>query len=157
MSNYTKIRAKALTNSKKIAVVASDFNELIVEKLIQGAEKALAKYSLAISECVHVPGAFEIPLTAQRLALTKKYDGIIGLGCVIRGETSHFDYVAGQAAAGILQVGLATNVPIVFGILTTESLEQALDRCGGKGGNKGYDAAMSLTELLSVFEQIDEI
>lgn len=151
------IRAQGLAKQKQIAIVASEFNEIIVERLLEGALRALEKHGIKRTSLtlVHVPGSFEIPITAQRLARTKKYDGIIALGCVIRGETTHFDYVAGQAASGILQTSLSNNLPVIFGVLTTESLEQAFERAGSKAGNKGYEAAQALIDLLSVFDQID--
>ena len=105
-------------------------------------------------DVVWVPGAFEIPPVARRLALSKTYDGIVCLGAVIRGETAHFDYVAGQAAAGIREAAEAAGVPVSFGVLTTESLEQALDRAGGKHGNKGWDAAVAAIEVASLLEQL---
>ncbi len=151
------IRAQKLDSSKKIAIVASEFNELIVERLVDGALRALEKQGIRSDTVLitYVPGAFEIPITAKKIAESKKYDGIIGLGCVIRGATTHFDYVAGQAAAGILQTSLLSNLPVIFGVLTTETLEQAFERAGSKAGNKGYEAAQALIDLLSVFEQID--
>ncbi len=142
----------------KIAIVASRFNDTIVNRLIEGAQDALLRHGVKASqiEVAKVPGAYEIPLACQRLAQTHRYDGIIALGTVIRGATAHFDYVAGACANGILQVQLATNVPILFGVLTTESIEQAVERSGTIAGNKGYEAAMGLLEMINLFGKIND-
>jgi 6,7-dimethyl-8-ribityllumazine synthase len=134
----------------RIALLASRFNELVVERLIAGARDALLRHGIADASLtlVRVPGAFELPWGAQRLAATGHYRGIVALGCVIRGDTAHFDYVAGGAANGLMQVGLAHGLPIGFGVLTVDTLEQALDRAGGKAGNKGAEAALAVLEQL---------
>jgi 6,7-dimethyl-8-ribityllumazine synthase len=129
----------------KFAVVVARFNSAITEKLLEGAREALTKAGAGGIEVFHVPGAFELPLAAQKLA--KSYDAIIALGAVIRGETPHFDYVAGAAANGLQQVALETGTPVSFGVLTTDTLAQAEARAGGKQGNKGYDAAMTAIEM----------
>jgi 6,7-dimethyl-8-ribityllumazine synthase len=135
---------------------ASRFNELVTRKLLEGALAALATHGVAVEDVdvVWVPGAFELPLVARRLAGSRTYDAVICLGCVIRGETVHFEHVAGQAAAGIREAGQTTGVPVTFGVLTTETLEQALDRAGGKHGNKGWDAATAAIEMSSLLEQL---
>jgi len=130
----------------KFAVVVARFNSAITEKLLEGAREALAKAGAGGIEVFHVPGAFELPLAAKWLA-HGGYSAIIALGAVIRGETPHFDYVAGEAARGLQQVALECNIPVAFGVLTTDTLEQAEARAGGKHGNKGYDAAMTAIEM----------
>src|ERR1700758_1742960 len=129
----------------RFAIVAARFNALVTESLLAGCRDALARHGGAEEriDVAWVPGSFEIPLVARKMADSGRYAAVVCLGCVIRGETGHYDHVAGQAAAGVLQAGLAAGVPVIFGILTTETVEQALDRAGLKGGNKGADAAMS--------------
>jgi 6,7-dimethyl-8-ribityllumazine synthase len=141
-----------------IAIVAARFNEMVVANLIAGAIDALTRHGLKTTqiEVVRVPGAFEIPLVCQQLARTKRFAGIIALGTVIRGETPHFDYVASACANGVLQAQMQTNIPIAFGVLTTETLDQALARAGSKSGNKGADAAMSLLEVISLLGKIHD-
>jgi 6,7-dimethyl-8-ribityllumazine synthase len=135
----------------KIAIVVSRFNANITEKLLQGALGAWRQCSGrdgSTPTLAHVPGAFELPLVAQALAQSGNFDAIICLGCVIRGETDHYDYVCSQAAAGIMRVGLDFGLPVVFGVLTTDTLEQALERAGGKVGNKGADAIFAAVETV---------
>ena len=129
----------------KFAIVVARFNSNITDKLLEGAQEGLAKALASDIAVFYVPGAFELPLAAQKLA--KSYDGIVALGAVIRGETPHFDYVCDAAARGLLQVSLETGTPVSFGVLTTDTLEQAEARAGGKHGNKGYDAAMTAVEM----------
>jgi 6,7-dimethyl-8-ribityllumazine synthase len=129
----------------KFAVVVARFNAAITGKLLEGARQALTEAGAAAVEVFYVPGAFELPLAAKRLV--KTYDAVIALGAVIRGETPHFDYVAGEAARGLQQVALEHNVPVAFGVLTTDTHEQAEARAGGSHGNKGYDAAMTAIEM----------
>jgi len=140
----------------RFAVVVSRFNAFIVESLLEGALDALRRHGVddAAITLVRVPGAWEMPLAAQRLARAGHHDAIIALGCVIRGGTPHFDYVAGECAKGIAQVSMQQDVPVAFGVLTTDSIEQAIERAGTKAGNKGADAAMSALEMLSVLRQI---
>jgi 6,7-dimethyl-8-ribityllumazine synthase len=128
----------------------------VTRELLEGALDALRSHDVAEEDVdvVWVPGAFELPLVARRLAASRTYDGVICLGAVIRGETAHFEHVAGQAAAGIREVARDTGVPVLFGVLTTETLEQALDRAGGKHGNKGWDAAMAAIEMASLLDQL---
>jgi 6,7-dimethyl-8-ribityllumazine synthase len=140
----------------KIAVVLSRFNEAIGNNLLSGALDALKRHGVDDNNItlVRVPGAFEIPLAASRLARSNNYAAVICLGAVIRGATDHYQYVAGQMAAGIAQVSLATGVPVVFGVLTTETIEQAVERAGAKAGNKGADAALAALEMVDLLKQI---
>jgi 6,7-dimethyl-8-ribityllumazine synthase len=131
----------------KFAIVASRFNHAITEKLVAGAEEALKRAQADSFDVFLVPGAFELPLAAKKLAQKGTYDGIIALGAVIRGVTPHFDFVAGEAARGLQQVALETGLPVAFGVLTTDTEEQAQSRAGGQHGNKGYDAAMTAIEM----------
>ena len=140
----------------KIGIVAARFNEFIVSKLVSGAEDCLYRHDVAKEdvEVAWVPGAFEIPLVAQGMARTKKYDAIICLGCVIRGATSHYDYVCNEVSKGIAKVSLDENMPVMFGVVTTENIEQAIERAGTKAGNKGYDCAMGALEMVSLLKGI---
>lgn len=152
----SEIRGDHHARGRRLAIAAARFNELVTRKLLEGALAALATHGVAVEDVdvVWVPGAFELPLVARRLAGSRTYDAVICLGCVIRGETVHFEHVAGQAAAGIREAGQTTGVPVTFGVLTTETLEQALDRAGGKHGNKGWDAATAAIEMSSLLEQL---
>jgi 6,7-dimethyl-8-ribityllumazine synthase len=147
---------KLIAEGLKISIVVGRFNEFIGGKLLEGANDTLFRHGVKEEDVdiVWVPGAYEIPLTAKRLAMTKKYDAIICLGAVIRGTTPHFDYVAGEVAKGIAQVSLQENLPIIFGVLTTDSIEQAIERAGTKAGNKGADAAMTAIEMSNLLPQI---
>src|SRR5689334_2803222 len=140
----------------RFAIVAARFNGLITEALLAGCRDAFARHGVADErlDVAWVPGSFEVPLVARRLAETKAYEAVICLGCVIRGETGHYDHVAGQAAAGVMQAGLATGVPVIFGILTTETVEQALNRSGLKSGNKGADAALAAIEMVNLLRRL---
>ncbi|MCC8110601.1 MAG: 6,7-dimethyl-8-ribityllumazine synthase [Ruminococcus sp.] len=140
----------------KVAIVASRFNEFITIKLVGGAEDCLLRHGTSADDITlaWVPGAFEIPLTAKKLALSGKYNAIICVGAVIRGATSHYDYVCSEVSKGIAQVGLDTGIPVLFGVLTTDTIEQAVERAGTKAGNKGYDCAMSALEQVSLFQKI---
>jgi len=140
----------------KFALVVSRFNEFICRKLLEGAQDALLRHDVTpenIDIC-WVPGAYEIPLVAKKLAQTKKYDAVICLGAVIRGATPHFDYVASEVAKGIAQVNLDTGIPVTFGVLTTDNIEQAVERAGTKGGNKGFDAAVSAIEMANLIKKL---
>jgi 6,7-dimethyl-8-ribityllumazine synthase len=141
---------------RRFAVVVSRFNELVTGKLLEGALDAFRRHGVAEEdvEVTWVPGAFEIPVVSQRLASSGEVEAVVCLGSVIRGETPHFDHVAGQAARGIQSAALGTGVPCVFGVLTTETLEQALDRAGGKHGNKGWDAAVAAMEMASLMDAL---
>ena len=136
----------------RFVIVVSRFNSFITERLYQGAMDALTRSGANPDQIdlIRVPGAWEVPLAAAEVARQKRYDAIICLGCVIRGETPHFDYVAGEAAKGVSQVSSATGIPVAFGILTTNTLEQAIDRAGAKSGNKGFDAAMTAIEMANL-------
>jgi len=140
----------------RFAVVAARFNAMVTEALLSGCRDAMTRHGVADDriDVAWVPGSFEIPMVARKLAETGRYAAVICLGCVIRGETSHYDHVAGQAAAGVMQAGLSTGVPVIFGILTTENVEQALNRAGLKAGNKGADAAMAAIEMVNLLAQI---
>jgi len=140
----------------KFAVVCSRFNSAITDRLLAGAIDALKRSGAAEGdvEIVKVPGAWELPLTAKTLAASGKVDAVIALGAVIRGDTPHFDYVAGQAAAGLAAVQLEAGIPVAFGVLTTNTEEQAADRAGGKAGNKGYDAAMTAIEMAHLVRRL---
>lgn len=142
------------TPTGRIALLASRFNELVVTRLIAGARDALVRHGVQDHDLtlVRVPGAFELPLTADRIAASGRYVAIIALGCVIRGDTAHFDYVAGGASNGLMQVSLSHRLPLGFGLLTVDTLEQALDRAGGKAGNKGADAALAVIEQLNLLQ-----
>jgi len=141
----------------KIAIVATRWNDFIVERLVSGAKTALARAGVdenAIDIAI-APGAYEIPFTAQRLAKTGRYHGVITLGCVIRGATPHFDYVAGEAASGVSSAARDTGVPMTFGVLTVDTIEQAIERAGTKAGNKGEEAALALVELITLCRTIE--
>ena len=141
---------------RRFAIVAARFNEVVVQQLVEGAEACLAKHGVDGDDVdlAWTPGAFEIPMVARRLAETARYDAVICLGAVIRGETAHFDFVAGEAARGIREAGIASGVPVIFGVLTTETFAQAMDRAGGKHGNKGWDAAMAAMEMAGLLEEL---
>ena len=138
---------------KRVALVASRFNDLVVSRLVDGAVDTLVRHGASDKDLTvfKVPGSFEISPVARRLALSGKWDAVIALGAVIRGDTPHFDYIASEVAKGIAQASLEAGVPVVFGVLTTDSLEQALERAGAKAGNKGAEAAMSAIEMMSLF------
>lgn len=141
----------------RFAIVASRFNEFIGAKLITGAKDCLVRHGVdsASIDLVWVPGSFEIPLAAQRLAKGGKYSGVICVGAVIRGNTPHFDYVAAEVTKGIAQVQLDTGVPVVFGVLTTDTIEQAVERAGTKAGNRGWDAALAALEMTNLLSELD--
>ncbi|MGI9050791.1 MAG: 6,7-dimethyl-8-ribityllumazine synthase [Rubrobacteraceae bacterium] len=143
---------------RSFAVVASRFNEFIVQRLVEGALDGIKRHGgdLGRVDVVWVPGSYEIPLAARRLALTRRYDAVVCLGAVIRGSTAHFDYVAGGAAGGISSVALETDLPVVFGVITTETIEQAIERAGTKMGNKGFEAAQTAIEMADLLGRIDE-
>lgn len=142
----------------RYAVVVSRFNDLITSRLLDGAVDTLRRHGVDVDERVHVywvPGAFEIPVLCQRLANSGNYDAIVALSCVIRGGTPHFDYVAGECTKGVAQASMASGIPISFGVLTTNSIEQAIERAGTKMGNKGAEAALGALEMVSLFKQLD--
>lgn len=144
---------------RKVAIVAGRFNEAIVKNLVEGTTDTLLRHGLSpknITLC-WVPGAFEIPLVAKKWALSGKVDAVICLGTVIRGATPHFDYVAGQAASGCAQAAMESGRPVIFGVLTTDTIEQAVERAGTKSGNKGRDAATTALEMICVLEQLEAL
>ena len=140
----------------KVGIIASRFNEIIVNKLLGGAVDGLVRHGVDEKNitAAWVPGAFEIPITAQKMAQSGKYDAVICVGAVIRGDTTHYDYVCNEVSKGVAQVGLNTGVPVLFGIITTENIEQAIARAGSKAGNKGYDCALSAIELVTLLGQM---
>ena len=142
----------------KIGIVNSRFNEFITSKLLSGALDALDRHDVSSEdiEIAWVPGSFEIPMTAQKMAASGKYDAVICLGAVIRGATPHFDYIAAEASKGIANVGLKTGLPVIFGVITTDTIEQAIERAGTKVGNKGAEAAMTAIEMANLFKAIDQ-
>lgn len=152
----TEIRGTFDAHGRRFAVAAARFNQIVVDKLVDGALRCFRAHGLAEDDLLvaWAPGAFELPLLARRLAETGQYDAVVCVGAVIRGETPHFDYVAGAAARGIARTALETGVPVLFGVLTTETMEQAMDRAGGKHGNKGWDSAMAAMEMASVLDEI---
>lgn len=151
-----KLEGKVVAKQVKIGIVAARFNEFIVSKLVSGAQDALIRHGVNDDDIdiAWVPGAFEIPLIAQKMAETEKYDAVICLGAVIRGATNHYDYVCNEVSKGIAQVGLKAGIPVLFGVITTENIEQAIERAGTKAGNKGYDVACSAIEMINLIETI---
>ncbi|MBN1635828.1 MAG: 6,7-dimethyl-8-ribityllumazine synthase [Deltaproteobacteria bacterium] len=150
------IEGKLVGKGKTVAIVASRFNDFITARLIEGAIDALTRHGVRSDDIAiyRVPGSFEIPCVAKRLALSSKVDGVICLGAVIRGSTPHFDYIAAEVSKGVAQVGLEATCPVIFGVLTTDTIEQAIERAGTKAGNKGFDAAMGLIEMMDLYAQI---
>lgn len=141
----------------RYAIVVARFNDFVTSRLVDGALDALAQHGVKTADVpvVKVPGAFEIPLIARRLAESERYDAIIALGCVIRGGTPHFDYVAGEAAKGVAAVSVSTGVPVAFGVLTTDTIEQAIERAGTKMGNKGAEAALTAMEMVNLVRALE--
>lgn len=152
----TTLQGSFAGEGKRFGIVVSRFNEFITNKLLGGALDTLHRHGVDDENITiaWAPGAFEIPLVVKRMALSKKYDAILALGCVIRGATPHFDYVAAESAKGVGHVMLDQNIPVLYGILTTDNIEQAIERAGTKAGNKGVDAAMGALEMVNLMEQI---
>ena len=152
------IKGELVVTKQRFAIVVSRFNEFVSSRLLSAAVDTLERHGCPTSNitAVWVPGAWELPLTARQVASNGQYDAVICLGCVIRGETPHFDYVASEAAKGIAQVGLEARLPVVFGVLTADTLEQAINRAGAKAGNKGADAALAAIEMVNLFAQLDK-
>jgi len=152
------LEAKLLAEGKKFALVMSRFNDFITEKLVAGALDGLQRSGAREEDIdlVKVPGAFEIPLLAKKMAATNRYDAIICLGAVIRGATPHFDYVSAEVSKGIAAVSLEADIPVIFGILTTDTIEQAIERAGTKAGNKGWSAAMSAVEMANLMDVVQQ-
>lgn len=149
---------KLVSKDLKIGIVVARFNEFITGKLLAGAKDGLLRHDVKEQdiEVAWVPGAFEIPLIASKMAKSKKYDAVICLGAVIRGATSHYDYVCNEVSKGIATVSLETGVPVMFGVLTTENIEQAIERAGTKAGNKGYDCAVGAIEMVNLIRKIEQ-
>ena len=161
MSNskqMTIYEGNLLATGLKVGIVVSRFNEVVTEPLFKGAMDALRRHGGDENqvEIARVPGAFEMPLVAKVMAQSGRFSAIICLGCVIRGATDHYEYVCSQAASGVLRAGLDTHVPVIFGVLTTDTLEQALERAGSKGGNKGADAMLSAIEMANLMGQLKQ-
>jgi len=151
-----KIEGNVIGSSIKVGIVAARFNEFIVNKLIGGAQDALIRHGVSDDDIslAYVPGAFEIPLAAKKMAQSGKYDTVICLGAVIKGSTSHYDYVCAEVSKGVASVSLETGIPVLFGVLTTDNIEQAIERAGTKAGNKGYDAACSAIEMVNMLKKL---
>jgi 6,7-dimethyl-8-ribityllumazine synthase len=151
------IEGELLVRDLRFGVVITRFNDFVVEPLLRGAVDALKRHGAADKqiEIVRVPGAFDLPVVARKLAMSRRYEALIALGAVIRGQTPHFDYVAGECASGIARIALESGVPIAFGVLTTDTMEQAVDRAGGKAGNKGADAALTALEMANLLRRLD--
>jgi len=154
--SHRVIEGNLVAADARFAIVAGRFNEFLVKHLVEGALDGIRRHGGDVGKVTlaWVPGAFEIPLAAKKLAESGKYDAVICLGAVIRGSTPHFDYVAGEAAKGIGQAGISTGVPCIFGVITTDNLEQAIERCGSKMGNKGFEAAVTAIEMVNLFKQL---
>jgi 6,7-dimethyl-8-ribityllumazine synthase len=150
------IEAGLSAQGKRFALIASRFNDFITERLVAGAVDALIRNGAADKDIalVKVPGCFEIPLAAKKLATAGTYDAVICLGAVIRGATPHFEYISAEVSKGIAQVGLESSVPVIFGVITTDTIEQAIERAGTKAGNKGWDAAMAAVEMANLMKKI---
>ena len=157
IDNTKTIEGELAARDLRFVIIAARFNELIVEPLLRGALDALKRHGAVEKqiEIVRVPGAFELPIVARKLALSRRYDALIAIGAVVRGDTPHFDYVAGECASGLARVALESGVPISLGVLTTNTMEQALDRAGGKAGNKGGDAALTAIEMANLLRRLD--
>jgi len=153
---YNEYQGKLIGTGKTFGIIISRYNNFITKRLLDGALDGLVRHGVKEEDIsvFWVPGSFEIPITTQKVIQSGKYNAVICLGAVIRGETSHFDFVASESAKGITQVGLSSGVPTIYGIITTETLEQAIDRAGAKTGNKGTEAAVSAIELVNLFDQI---
>jgi len=157
MDKLRKIEGELSARDLRIGIVAARFNEFIVDSLVRGAVDALQRLGASEKDItlVRVPGAWEMPWAVKKMAATRRYDAIVALGAVIRGATPHFDFVAGECAKGVAQAGLATDTPVAFGVLTTDTIEQALERAGTKAGNKGADAAMSAVEMARLVARLE--
>ena len=158
MEGVNHIEGNLSAEGRSFGIVASRFNDFVVKALLEGAIEAIRRHGgdAGAVDVVWVPGSYEIPLVARELALSGRYDALVCLGAVIRGATAHFDYVAGGAAGGISKVALETGVPVIFGVITTESIEQALERAGTKMGNKGFEAAVSAMEMADLMAKLRE-
>ena len=148
---------KVVSEGMKVGIVAARFNEFIVSKLVAGAQDALVRHDVKEEDIdlAWVPGAFEIPLIASKMAKSGKYDAVIALGAVIRGSTTHYDYVCSEVSKGIANVSLNSDIPVMFGVITTENIEQAIERAGTKAGNKGYDCALGAIEMVNLIKEFE--
>ena len=157
MADMRVIQGDMRAEGTRFAIVVGRFNSFIVEHLLNGAVDTLVRHGAEKGDIdvIYVPGAFEIPLAAQRAAASKRYDAVITLGAVIRGSTPHFDYVAGECAKGISNVAMQQDMPVVFGVLTVDTIEQAIERAGTKAGNKGAEAAITAIEMVDLLKQVD--
>jgi len=151
------LEGKVVAREIKVGIVAARFNEFIVSKLVAGARDGLLRHDVKAEDIdlAWVPGAFEIPLIASKMAKSGKYDAVICLGAVIRGATSHYDYVCSEVSKGIASVSLTSDIPVMFGVLTTDNIEQAIERAGTKAGNKGYDCALGAIEMVNLVRQLE--
>ena len=151
------LEGKVVAREIKVGIVAARFNEFIVSKLVAGARDGLLRHDVKDEDIdlAWVPGAFEIPLIASNMAKSGKYDAVICLGAVIRGATSHYDYVCSEVSKGIASVSLTSDIPVMFGVLTTDNIEQAIERAGTKAGNKGYDCALGAIEMVNLVRQLE--
>ena len=149
---------KVVSEGMKVGIVAARFNEFIVSKLVAGAQDALVRHDVKEEDIdlAWVPGAFEIPITAAKMANSGKYDAVICVGAVIRGDTTHYDYVCSEVSKGIANVSLNSDIPVMFGVITTENIEQAIERAGTKAGNKGYDCALGAIEMVNLIRNIEK-
>ena len=157
MANVKVIEGELVARGQRFALVAARFNSLVVDRLVDGAVDALVRHGVALADIdlIRVPGAFELPLALRRVALSKRYDAVVALGAVIKGDTSHFDFVAGECASGVSRAMQDSGVPVAFAVLTTDTLEQALDRVGGKAGNKGADCALAALEMANLLKRLE--
>ena len=155
--NMKIIEGELSARDIRVACVVARFNDFVVDALLRGALDTLRRHGVGDKQIdiIRVPGAFEIPMVARKLAASRRYDALIALGAVIRGQTPHFDYVAGECASGIARIAQEHALPIAFGVLTTETVEQAMDRAGGKAGNKGADAALTAIEMVNLLRKLD--
>ncbi len=151
------VKGQLVAVGKRFGIVGARFNELVTEKLIDGAVDTLLRHGVKEGEVevVWAPGSFEIPSVAQKMAKSRKYNAVICLGAIIRGTTPHFEYISSEVAKGIAKISLDTGIPVIFGVITTDNLEQALERAGVKSGNKGRDAALSAIEMVNLFEEME--
>ncbi len=159
MNDVTRIEGDFNASGARVAIVAGRFNSFVVDHLISGAIDCLQRHGISVKDIdvFYAPGAYELPLLAQRVAGKKKHDAIIALGAVIRGGTPHFDYVAGECTKGLATVSMQFDLPVTFGVLTVDSIEQAIERSGTKAGNKGVEAAMSAIEMINLLKNVDQL
>ena len=157
MTTIKTLEADLLARDIRVVIVAARFNDFVVSRLIEGAIDALVRHGASEKnlELVRVPGAYEMPLVVKQLALTRRYDAIVALGAVIKGDTAHFDFVAGECSSGVARASLDSGVPVGFGVLTCDTFEQAIDRAGGKAGNKGAEAALAALETHNLLKRLD--